>query len=44
MNYGFCVQGSVDSEFYGIINEIFMIEYHGAVGLKTMVFRCKWFD
>lgn len=44
MNYGVCVRGSVDSEFYGIINEIFMIEYHGAVGLKTMVFRCKWFD
>ncbi|CAA7057669.1 unnamed protein product [Microthlaspi erraticum] len=44
MNYGVCVRGSVDSEFYGLINEIFMIEYHGAVDLKTIVFRCSWFD
>lgn len=44
MNYGICVRGSADSEFYGLIHEIFMIEYHGAVGLKTMVFRCVWFD
>lgn len=44
MNYGVCVRGSVDSEFYGLINEIFMIEYHGAVNLRTIVFRCTWFD
>ncbi|KAG7536851.1 hypothetical protein ISN44_As13g007750 [Arabidopsis suecica] len=31
-------------DYYGLIEEIMMIEYHSAVGLKAMIFKCKWFD
>ncbi|RID79698.1 hypothetical protein BRARA_A02413, partial [Brassica rapa] len=30
--------------YYGLIQEIMMVEYHGDVGLKVMVFKCSWFD
>lgn len=44
MNYGVCVRGTEESEFFGLIEEIFQIEYHGAVGLNAMIFKCSWFD
>ncbi|XP_010510109.2 PREDICTED: uncharacterized protein LOC104786397 [Camelina sativa] len=43
-HYGVCVRGTTDMDYYGLIVEIMMIEYHGAVGLKAMIFKCRWFD
>ncbi|XP_013624419.1 PREDICTED: uncharacterized protein LOC106330509 [Brassica oleracea var. oleracea] len=31
-------------DYYGLIQEIMTVEYHGDVGLKVMVFKCSWFD
>ena len=44
MNFGVCVPGTTETEYFGLIEEIFMIEYHGAVGLKAMIFKCHWFN
>ncbi|KAG7548000.1 putative transposase Ptta/En/Spm plant [Arabidopsis suecica] len=43
-NYGVCVRGTTKKDYYGLIEEIIMIDYHGAVGLKTIIFKCRWFD
>lgn len=43
-NYGVCVRGTTEIEYFGLIKEIIMIEYHGVVGLKAMIFKCTWFD
>ncbi|CAE6126360.1 unnamed protein product [Arabidopsis arenosa] len=43
-NYGVYVRGTTDTDYYGLIEEIMMIQYHGAVGLKIMIFKCRWFD
>ncbi|KAG7627194.1 putative transposase Ptta/En/Spm plant [Arabidopsis thaliana x Arabidopsis arenosa] len=43
-NYGVYVRGTTDTDYYGLIDEIMMFQYHGAVGLKAMVFKCRWFD
>ncbi|XP_013601902.1 PREDICTED: uncharacterized protein LOC106309422 [Brassica oleracea var. oleracea] len=42
--YGVYVRGTTETEYYGLIEEIMMIEYGGAVSLKAMIFKCKWFD
>ena len=43
-HYGVQVRGTTDTDYYGLIEEIMMVEYSGSVGLKAMVFKCKWFD
>ncbi|KAG2329617.1 hypothetical protein Bca52824_000797 [Brassica carinata] len=43
-HYGVCVTGTNETDYYGLIQEIMMVEYHGDVGLKVMVFKCSWFD
>lgn len=43
-NYGVCVRGTKEEDYYGLIEEIIMIEFHGAVGMKVMIFKCRWFD
>ncbi|XP_048622962.1 uncharacterized protein LOC125592025 [Brassica napus] len=43
-HYGVQVRGTIDTDYYGLIEEIIMVEYFGSVGLKAMVFKCKWFD
>ena len=49
-NYGVCVKSASycgtneDPDFYGILNQIMEVKYPGIVGLKTILFRCKWFD
>ncbi|XP_013654353.2 uncharacterized protein LOC106359158 [Brassica napus] len=43
-HYGVQVRGTTDTDYYGLIEEIMMVEYSGSVGLKSMVFKCKWFD
>lgn len=39
-HYGVCVPGTNDMDYYGLIQENMMVEYHGDVGLKVMVFKC----
>ncbi|XP_048599975.1 uncharacterized protein LOC106374078 [Brassica napus] len=36
-HYGVCVPGTNETDYYGLIQEIMMVEYHGDVGLKVMV-------
>ena len=43
-HYGVQVRGIMDTDYYGLIEEIIMVEYSGSVGLKAMIFKCKWFD
>ena len=49
-NYGVCVKSASysgatdDPDFYGILNQILEVKYPGIVGLKTILFRCQWFD
>ncbi|CAH2065613.1 unnamed protein product [Thlaspi arvense] len=43
-HYGVYVKGTTDADYYGLIEDIMMIKYHGAVGLKAMIFKCKWFN
>ncbi|CAH2070406.1 unnamed protein product, partial [Thlaspi arvense] len=38
------ITGTTDADYYGLIEDNMMIEYHGAVGLKAMIFKCKWFN
>ncbi|CAH2065563.1 unnamed protein product [Thlaspi arvense] len=44
LHYDVYVKGTTDADYYGLIEDIMMIEYHGAVGLKAMIFKCKWFS
>ncbi|KAG2292597.1 hypothetical protein Bca52824_039266 [Brassica carinata] len=37
-HYGVCVPGTNETDYYGLIQEIMMVEYHGDVGFKVMVF------
>ncbi|CAH2071145.1 unnamed protein product [Thlaspi arvense] len=43
-HYGVYVEGTTDADNYRLIEDILTIEYHGAVGLKAMIFKCKWFN
>jgi len=50
-NYGVYVKGASCSpndaplpDFYGTLQQILEVEYPGMVGLKVMLFKCKWFD
>ncbi|KAG2283341.1 hypothetical protein Bca52824_054561 [Brassica carinata] len=43
-HYGVCVPGTNETDYYGLVQEIMMVEYHGDVGLKVMVFKCSWFE
>ncbi|XP_010542099.1 PREDICTED: uncharacterized protein LOC104815415 [Tarenaya hassleriana] len=49
-NYGICVKGANccdvadEPDFYGILQDIMVLEYHGYIGLKMVIFNCDWFD
>ncbi|CAH2047515.1 unnamed protein product, partial [Thlaspi arvense] len=43
-HYNVYVKGTIDADYNELIEDIMMIEYHGAVGLKAMNFKCKWFN
>ena len=31
-------------EYYGTLEEIYKLEFHGSVPLKPVIFKCHWFD
>ena len=33
-----------DPDFYGVLNEILEVPIAGVIGLKTIIFRCNWYD
>jgi hypothetical protein len=37
-------QGTNGIEYYGIIEEIYELEYEGQVPLTPIIFKCHWFD
>jgi hypothetical protein len=37
-------QGTNSVEYYGIIEEIYELEYEGRVPLTPVIFKCRWFD
>ena len=41
-NYGICVKGETD--LYGILHEIIEVEFLGLLKLKSILFKCEWFD
>ena len=50
-NYGVCVKGATSNsdstdepDFYGILNNIMQVQYPGVIGLKTILFKCNWYD
>ena len=50
-NYGICVKGAISNsastdepDFYGILNNIIQVQYPGVLGLKTILFKCNWYD
>ncbi|XP_010519575.1 PREDICTED: uncharacterized protein LOC104798989 [Tarenaya hassleriana] len=45
-NYGVCIKSgsSEDPDFFGVLRQIFQLQYPRLVGLKTIIFRCDWFD
>ncbi|XP_039126954.1 uncharacterized protein LOC120263115 [Dioscorea cayenensis subsp. rotundata] len=48
MNSGVCVQGTnVDdssTDFYGLLEDIVQLEYHGSRWNHVVLFECTWFD
>ncbi|KAK9062208.1 hypothetical protein SSX86_019394 [Deinandra increscens subsp. villosa] len=48
-NSGVCVKGASynehENDYYGLLDEIFEVEYHGTIGPCVVVlFKCTWFD
>ncbi|KAK1358973.1 hypothetical protein POM88_043447 [Heracleum sosnowskyi] len=47
-NSGVCIKGSNFSEtfsdYFGIVEEILIVEYHRFPAKKTVLFKCEWFD
>ena len=37
-------ESNEDPDFYGVLDEILEVQYPGVIGLKTIIFRCNWYD
>ncbi|XP_039118067.1 uncharacterized protein LOC120253954 isoform X2 [Dioscorea cayenensis subsp. rotundata] len=48
MNSGVCVQGTnaddSSTDFYGLLEDIVQLEYHGSRWNHVVLFECTWFD
>lgn len=45
MNYGVCVESDGGVDYYGILDEILELVYHGSKAVyKTILFKCTWMD
>ena len=43
-NYGVFTPGDDGLEYYGRIEEIYELTFHGSKPLKHVIFKCYWFD
>jgi hypothetical protein len=43
-NSGVFVEGSDGIDYYGIIEEIYELNFHGSTSLNPVIFKCHWFD
>jgi hypothetical protein len=43
-NTGVCTPGHNGVEYYGRLEEIYELEFHGSKPLKPVIFKCHWFD
>ena len=44
-NNGVCTRSGSDGvDYYGRLEEIYELEYHGCKPLKPVIFKCHWFD
>lgn len=43
-NTGVCTTARDGVEYYGIIEEIYELTFHGCKPLKPVIFKCHWFD
>jgi hypothetical protein len=41
---GVCTLDNDDKDYYGIVEEIYELQFKGAISFKPMVFKCHWFD
>ena len=45
MNYGVCVESQGGVDYFGTLEEVIQLSYHGRdEEYKTILFNCKWFD
>ncbi|XP_057251800.1 uncharacterized protein LOC130591871 [Beta vulgaris subsp. vulgaris] len=45
MNYGVCVQAADRADYFGILEEVIELVYHGNLAVyKTILFKCNWMD
>jgi len=43
-NTGVCTPGDNGVDYYGRVEEIYELEFHGSKPLKPVIFKCHWFD
>jgi hypothetical protein len=41
---GVCMPSNDGLDYYGIVEEIYKLEFQGPNALKLVVFKCHWFD
>lgn len=45
MNYGVCVESQGGGDYFGTLEEVLQLSYHGSdADYKTVLFNCRWFD
>lgn len=45
MNYGVCVESHDEVDYFGILEDVFELVYHGNETVyKTILFKCSWMD
>jgi hypothetical protein len=45
MNYGVCVESQGGVDYFGTLEEVIQLSYHGSdAEYKTILFNCNWFD
>ena len=43
-NSGVCTSGNDNRDYYGRIEEIYELSFHGEKPLNPVMFKCRWFD
>jgi len=43
-NTGIFTPGDDELEYYGIVEQIYELDFHGSKSLKPVIFKCHWYD